>query len=72
MGSGVPEAREEVVDLSSASWEEAADQEVRAQYRKVRWVCMWHLRMWRHSWPRAAAEIDPKNMLVFSKFPGVK
>lgn len=59
------------MDLSSLSWKEAAGQEVRPQKRKVSWICMWHFRIRRHSWPWAAAEIDPGIMLVFSKFPDV-
>lgn len=33
---------------------------------------MWHFRIWRNSWPWAAAEIDPGGMLVFSKFPDIR
>ena len=58
------------MDLRSASWEVAAGQEVRAQRRKVRWICMWHFRIWRHSWRAAATEMDPGIVPDFSKFPG--
>lgn len=58
------------MELSSASWDEAAGQEVRAQWRKVRWICMWHFRIWRHSCWEAAAEMDPGIVLICSRFPG--
>ena len=49
MGSGALEKREEAVDSSSANWVEAVGQALRAQRRKVSWICIWHLKICRHS-----------------------
>ena len=70
MDSRVPEVRAEAVDLSSFSWIEAAGQEVRVQRRKVRWICMWHFRIWRLSMRGATTEMERGSEGTLSNFAG--